>query len=120
MALLDDENITAAMTAGAAIPMPQPQIDLHIAAEHYSDGMRRGMNAGALQERDRIISLLRSEKSRDWVWNNWKGDVELYDLLEKLIRSPQVVRTAQERVTINIPAQKERLEKSYLEADLNG
>jgi hypothetical protein len=123
MAILDDENIAAAMAVGPSTPVQQPQLDLHIAAEHYTDGMRRGMNAGALQERDRIITLLRSEKARDWLWNNWKGDVEIYDLLEKLIRSPQVVkqpRPQEERVTVDIPAQKERLEKTYFEADHNG
>lgn len=43
--LLDDENIARISTAGAAIPQPQPQIDLQVAAEHYGDGMRRGLNA---------------------------------------------------------------------------
>lgn len=65
--------------------LPDPLIDLHVAAEHYVDGMRRAMKVGESNERKRIKDLLRSDFGRDWVWNRWKGDIQLYDLLEELI-----------------------------------
>jgi hypothetical protein len=65
--------------------LPDPLIDLHVAAEHYVDGMRRARAVGITEERNRIKHLLRSDFGRDWIWNRWKGDTQLYDLLEELI-----------------------------------
>lgn len=36
---------------------------------------------------ERIVAILRSEKARQWVWDNWKGEAELFDLLEELFRN---------------------------------
>lgn len=65
--------------------LPDPLIDLHVAAEHYLDGMRRATHVATVAERKRIKDLLTSDFGRDWIWNRWKGDAELYDLLVELI-----------------------------------
>lgn len=115
------EAMSQAQTAGAAIS--EPQMDMHIAAEHYGEGYNRGLEAGRFKENRRIIELLRSEEGRDWVWNNWKGERELYNLLEELITHKDVktiLRRPSERVKVDIPGQKARREQAEVEAELNG
>lgn len=38
------------------------------------------------KENARIVEKLRSEKTRQWLFDNWKGETELFDLLETIVR----------------------------------
>lgn len=98
-------------------------VPVGVAAEHYMQGTQRGQLAGQINEHRRIIDIMKSDEFRDYVWSHWKSSNELYDVMIEYIesRTPKPVRSVQRREEKPISENKERmerLERSYLEADL--
>ena len=91
------------------IPIPD-------AADHYAMAYQRGRFAGTFDEHRRIVETIRSEGLHDYVWHNWKGDRELYDLIVSYIE-----QVSDEAVRHNMKPspQGDRLQRSYNEADIN-
>jgi len=65
--------------------MTTQTISVNMAAEHYMDGARRGREAGALDERNRILNLLSDCDFQDAVAYEWKEDKTIYEIISELI-----------------------------------
>lgn len=68
--------------------MTTQTISVSTAAEHYMDGARRGREAGALDEKNRILDLLQDPDFQDAVAYEWKADRTIYEtIIDLIIRS---------------------------------
>ena len=65
--------------------MTEQTMPVSLAAQHYMDGARRGREAGALAERNRILDLLQDPDFHDAVAYEWKADKTIYEIISELI-----------------------------------
>lgn len=94
-------------------------VPVEIAASHYADGMERGRRVGKAEMLGDLINLMKSEEFHDYVWTNWRNERELYDVMVKYImeKNPTIYRPVKTSTAKSSP-QRDRLERSHIEADI--